>query len=101
MRIAFKESSESTNLSKNGYFYKNNVPQQYIDVVVPTKEVYTSGRFYWYSKTVPRLKANVVTAISTRNGHVHFCVVYSLSGAKPDEVVEISCAFHGNSKQSR
>ena len=44
----------------------------------------------------------VIRAISAHNEYVHpyFCVVYSLSGAKPDEVVEISCAPHGNSKQS-
>ena len=44
----------------------------------------------------------VIRAISAHNEFVHpyFCVVYSLSGAKPDEVVEISCAPRGNSRQS-
>ena len=74
--------------------------RRYIDVIAPTKDVYTLDRYYRYSKTVLLLKMIVITAISAHNEYVHpyFCVVYSLSGAKPDEVVEISCAPHGNSK---
>ena len=89
--------------SKDGYFYKKRVSRRYIDVVAPTKDVYTLDRYYRYSKTVSRLKMIVIRASSAHNEylHQHFCVFYSLSGAKPDEVVEISCAPHGNSKQSR
>ena len=77
--------------------------RRYIDVVAPTKDVYTLDRYYRYSKTVSGLKMIVIRAISAHNEYLHpyFCVVYSLSGAKPGEVVEISCAPHGNSKQSR
>ena len=48
----------------------------------------------------------VITAISAHNEYVkceyvqHICVVYSLKGANPDQGFEISCAPHGNSKQS-
>ena len=89
--------------SKDGYFYKKRVSRRYIDVVAPTKDVYTLDRYYRYSKTVSGLKMIVVRAISAHNEYVHpyFCVGYSLSGGRPDEVVEISCAPHGNSKQSR
>ena len=87
--------------SKDGYFYKKRVSRRYIDVVAPTKDVYTLDRYYRYSKTVSGLKMIVIRAISAHNEYVHpyFCVVYSLSGA--DEVLEVSCAPHGNSKQSR
>ena len=37
--------------------------------------------------------------LSTMSMNTHTCVVYSLSGAKPDNVVGISCAPYGNSKQ--
>ena len=39
----------------------------------------------------------VIRAISAHNEYVHplFCVVYSLSGAKPDKGVEISLVPHG------
>ena len=72
-------------------------------VVALTKDVYTLHRYYRYSKTVSGLKMIAIRTISAHNEYVHpyFCVVYSLSGAKPDEVVEISCAPQGNSKQSR
>lgn len=48
----------------------------------------------------------VITAISAHNEYVqcqyvqYICVVYNLKGAKPDKGFEISCAPHGNSKQS-
>ena len=48
----------------------------------------------------------VITAISAHNEYVqceyvqYICVVYSLKGAKPGKGFEISCAPHGNSKQS-
>ena len=89
--------------SKDGYFYKKRVSRRYIDVVAPTKDVYTLDRYYRYSKTVSGLKMIVIRSISAHNEYVHLYlfVVYSLSGAKPDEVVEISCAPHGNSKQNR
>ena len=75
--------------------------RQYIDVVAPTKDVYTLDRYFRYSKTIFGLKMIVIRAISAHSEYVHpyFCVVYSLRGA--DEVLEISCAPHGNSKQSR
>ena len=40
------------------------------------------------------LKVIAIRAISSHNEYVHpyFCVVYSLSGKRPDKVVEISCA---------
>ena len=81
------------------FFYKKRVSRRYIDVVAPTKDVYTLDRYYRHSKTMSGLKMIVIRAISAHNEYVHpyFCVVYSLSGAKPDEVVEISCAPQGNS----
>ena len=89
--------------SKDVYLYKKRVSRRYIDVVAPTKDVYTLDRYYRYRKTLSGLKMIVIRAISAHNEYVHpyFCVVYSLSGAKPDEVVEIFCAPQGNSKQSR
>ena len=77
--------------------------RQYLDVVACTKDEYTLGRYYRYSKTASGLKMIVIAAISTHNGFVcpYLRVVYSLSDPKPDEVVEISFALHGNSKQSR
>ena len=77
--------------------------RRYIDVVAPTKDVCTLDRYYRCSKTVPGLKMIVIRAIFAHNEYVrtYFCVIYSLSGTKPKEVVEISCALHGNSKQSR
>ena len=89
--------------SKDRYFYKKRGSQRHLDVVSPKKDVYTLVRYYSYSKTVHRLKTIVIRAIYALNEYVHpyFCVVYSLSGVKPDEVVEISVAPHGNSKQSR
>ena len=48
----------------------------------------------------------VITAISAHNEYVqceyvqYICVVYSLEGAKPGKGFEISCAPHGNAKQS-
>ena len=63
--------------SKDGYFYKKRVSRRYIDVVVPTKDVYTLDRYYRYSKTVPGLKMIVIRAISAHNEYVHpyFCIV--------------------------
>ena len=89
--------------SKDGYFYKKRVSRRYIDVVAPTKDVYILHRYYRYCKTVSGLKMIAIRDISAPNEHAHpyFCVVYSLSSAKFDKVVEISCAPHGNSKQSK
>ena len=88
--------------SKDGYFYKKRVSRWYIDVVAYTKDIYTLDRYYRHINTVPGLKIIVIRAISAHNEYVYpyFCVVYSLKGAKPDEVVEISCTPYGNSKQS-
>ena len=53
--------------------------------------MYTLDTCYRHIKTVSGLKIIVITAISAHDEHVHpyFCVVYSLSGAKSDEVVDI------------
>ena len=59
--------------SKDGYFYSKLVSRQYIDVVAPTKDVYTLDRYYRYSKTVPGLKVIVIRAISAHNRFLHFC----------------------------
>ena len=68
--------------------------RRYIDVPAPAKDGYTLDRYYRYSKTVSGLKMIVIRAISAHNVNPYFCVVYSLSGAKPEEVVEVFCAPH-------
>ena len=89
--------------SKDGYFYKKRVSRRYVDLVAHAKDVYTLDTYYRHIKTVSGLKMIVIRAISAHSEYVHpyFCVVYSLSGAKSDEVVDLSCARHENSKQSR
>ena len=63
----------------------------------------TLDRYYRYSKIVSGLKMIVIRAISAHNEYVYpyFCVAFSLRGAKPDDVVQISCAPNENSKQRR
>ena len=65
------QAVEWVHRSEDGYFYKKRVPRRYIDVVAPTKDVYTLDRCYRYSKTVSGVKMIVIRAISAHSEHVH------------------------------
>ena len=69
--LYYEPMNSSIGKSEDGYFYKKRVPRQYIDVVAPTKDVYTMDRYHRYSKTVSGLKMIIIRAISAHSEHVN------------------------------
>ena len=69
--LYYESMNSSIDKSEDGYFYKKHVPRRYIDVVAPTKDVYTMDRYHRYSKTVSGLKMIIIRAISAHSEHVN------------------------------
>ena len=103
--VSFKDEGCKANIlrkDRKGYFYKKRVSKEtWQNVYVDDRDIYSLERYYRTHKHISGLKQMVVQARSCSTNVVfpHFCVVYWRNFSDFDDIPEVECFAHGNSKQ--
>ena len=75
-----------TDKSDGRHYYKERISRAYKDVYVAEEDTYVIVRHWRYCSSIPGLKQVVAEVVQDGYQHPYFCVVYSMSGDKSDDV---------------